>query len=202
MSLNVLIGDWILKLDSGELLNVHDQNRKKNLTSKLLLFVNTLVEGNGQIVAKSQIVDQVWGGHTSPENITQVINKLRVIFEDVDKNLFVNHPSIGYSLKFSSYSNLDVLGALENKSLCDNRSDIESSAPVQNSQVLQNSKYSPFIRYSWVVALVLIVFLVVKEEYKDFKVDDFKLNLKENSRLKICEYECHIREDDEKLYCE
>ncbi len=202
MSLNVLIGDWILKLDSGELLNVHDQNRKKNLTSKLLLFVNTLVEGNGQIVAKSQIVDQVWGGHTSPENITQVINKLRVIFEDVDKNLFVNHPSIGYSLKFSSYSNLDVLGALENKSLCDNRSDIESSAPVQNSQVLQNSKYSPLIRYSWVVALVLIVFLVVKEEYKDFKVDDFKLNLKENSRLKICEYECHIREDDEKLYCE
>lgn len=198
----MLIGDWILKLDSGELLNVHDQNRKKNLTSKLLLFVNTLVEGNGQIVAKSQIVDQVWGGHTSPENITQVINKLRVIFEDVDKNLFVNHPSIGYSLKFSSYSNLDVLGALENKSLCDNRSDIESSAPVQNSQVLQNSKYSPLIRYSWVVALVLIVFLVVKEEYKDFKVDDFKLNLKENSRLKICEYECHIREDDEKLYCE
>ncbi|HFQ5443383.1 TPA: transcriptional regulator [Vibrio vulnificus] len=202
MSLNVLIGDWILKLDSGELLNVHDQNRKKNLTSKLLLFVNTLVEGNGQIVTKSQIVDQVWGGHTSPENITQVINKLRVIFEDVDKNLFVNHPSIGYSLKFSSYSNLDVLGALENKSLCDNRSDIESSALVQNSQVLHNSKYSPLIRYSWVVALVLIVFLVVKEEYKDFKVYDFKLNLKENSRLKICEYECHIREDDEKLYCE
>ncbi|MFN1531595.1 winged helix-turn-helix domain-containing protein [Vibrio jasicida] len=198
----MLIGDWILKLDSGELLNVHDQNRKKNLTSKLLLFVNTLVEGNGQIVAKSQIIDQVWGGHTSPENITQVINKLRVIFEDVDKNLFVNHPSVGYSLKFSSYSNLVVLGAIENKSLCDNRSDIESSAPVQNGQMSKNSKYSPLIRCSWVVALVLIVFLVVKEEYKDLKVDEFKLNLKENSRLKICEYECHIREDNEKLHCE
>ncbi|WP_179944866.1 winged helix-turn-helix domain-containing protein [Vibrio owensii] len=196
----MLIGDWILRLDSGEVINVHDHQRKKNLTSKLLLFVNTLIEGNGEVVPKAQIVDKVWGGYTSPENITQVINKLRVIFDDVEKNLFVNHPSIGYSLNFSSYSHLERMIDDKGKSLIN-----ENNGMMVNEGIGLNpssSNLSWYARYLWVFPVVFSLFIVFKEEYTEIKVKESKDSLAKVADFSICNYKCYLRDDDEKLYCE
>ncbi|TDM53721.1 helix-turn-helix domain-containing protein [Aliivibrio fischeri] len=101
MQKNIIIGSYLVNLKTGALTNIKSKNQeKKTLTKKLLEFLIVLYEGEGKPVNKQDIIKKVWAGHTSPENITQTVNKLRLIFNDNNKNLIVNYQSIGYGLNY------------------------------------------------------------------------------------------------------
>ncbi|KLV09293.1 hypothetical protein ABT56_03645 [Photobacterium aquae] len=98
------LGKWILDLETGRLFLNNDLSAcVKVIPNKPLEFLSVLCCGNGQVVDKDIIVDAVWRGHTSPENITQTVNKLRILLDDYDKEIIVNVPGKGYILKYSEY---------------------------------------------------------------------------------------------------
>ncbi|MFV8413798.1 winged helix-turn-helix domain-containing protein [Vibrio owensii] len=108
MSKKLLIGKWVLDIDGGTIHYRDSPNKQRKLTKKLLQFITVLYEENGQVLDKKLIVERVWDGKTSSENITQTVNKLRGIFEDHKKDLIVNHPGKGYSLNFSVIDESDI----------------------------------------------------------------------------------------------
>lgn len=98
------LGKWILDLDTGRLSLEDDLSVcVKVIPNKPLAFLSVLCCGNGQVVDKDIIVDAVWRGHTSPENITQTVNKLRILLDDYDKKIIVNEPGKGYALNYKNY---------------------------------------------------------------------------------------------------
>ncbi|MUJ20920.1 winged helix-turn-helix domain-containing protein [Aliivibrio fischeri] len=107
MKKNIIIGSYLVNLKTGALTNIKNKNQeKKTLTKKLLEFLIVLYEGEGKPVNKQDIIKKVWAGHTSPENITQTVNKLRLILNDNNKNLIVNYQSIGYGLNYKEQRGL------------------------------------------------------------------------------------------------
>ncbi|KIF48811.1 hypothetical protein M445_05580 [Vibrio owensii 47666-1] len=90
----------MLDIEVGTIHYRDSPDKSRTLTKKLLQFVTVLYEQNGEVLDKKVIVERVWDGKTSSENVTQTVNKLRGIFEDHKKVLIVNHPGKGYSLNF------------------------------------------------------------------------------------------------------
>lgn len=200
-NVNLLIGEWVLNTQTGEVFNVFDEYRKKHLTSKPLLFVKTLVEGKGAIVTKTEIIDNVWGGYTSPENVTQVVNKLRVIFEDTNKEIFKNHPAKGYSLSFCEY-----FGPVDNKD--EDRSSVgvinQKEIHTTKTHNVSSTKYSivlHLIRYSGFFALLASILLILYKEIIGISVTNSVEKLTKPHVITIKDYTCEVRLENEKLYC-
>ncbi|MFV8413637.1 winged helix-turn-helix domain-containing protein, partial [Vibrio owensii] len=189
-NVNLLIGEWVLNTQTGEVFNVFDEYRKKHLTSKPLLFVKTLVEGKGAIVTKTEIIDNVWGGYTSPENVTQVVNKLRVIFEDTNKEIFKNHPAKGYSLSFCEY-----FGPVDNKD--EDRSSVgvinQKEIHTTKTHNVSSTKYSivlHLIRYSGFFALLASILLILYKEIIGISVTNSVEKLTKPHVITIKDYTC------------
>ncbi|HFQ5441771.1 TPA: transcriptional regulator [Vibrio vulnificus] len=121
MSKKLLIGDWVLDIELGTIHYRHSPDKVRKLTKKLLQFITVLYEANGDVLDKKLIVDRVWDGKTSSENITQTVNKLRGIFEDHKKILIVNHPGKGYSLNFSIIEDSPIEADNQSKKLREKR---------------------------------------------------------------------------------
>lgn len=206
-NVNLLIGDWVLNTETGEIFNVFDEDRKKHLTSKPLLFVKTLIDGNGDVVTKTQIIDEVWGGYTSPENVTQVVNKLRVIFEDTNKEIFRNHPAKGYSLSFCEYlpssNTIDNEDKTNHSSGSDSVIDKEENYAIKRHDV-NSTKFSimlKLIRYSGFLALLSSILLILYKEITGISVTNSVEKLPNPTVITIHDYTCELRLKNDKLYC-
>lgn len=205
----VLIGDWSLSLTSGELINVHDASRRKVLTHKPLLFVKTLCSGQGEVVPKQEIIEKVWGGFTSPENITQVVNKLRVTFEDKNKDIFVNFPGIGYALVFrflSTEVHTPVLSDARDKAVdASISSPLPQPAPIANTNNRlvnkSNSLYMLFKFTSYLIFCLTVIFVLIKEGNR-MSVERAVLNLETIGIEKISTSSCILNVEDKVLFCE
>ncbi len=169
----IIIGFYRINLKSGILTHINNKSlESKTLTKKLLEFLIVLYEGGGEPVTKNDIVDKIWGGYTSPENVTQTVNKLRIALNDHNKNLIVNYPSIGYGLNYK-----------------------EIKSPVFNKELLSKIKKNELIT---TIILILTSALAILFLYKtaihkiEYKLIDLnKLNLS-----------CEIIEKDSLLVCD
>lgn len=121
----------MLDIELGTIHYRHSPDKVRKLTKKLLQFITVLYEANGDVLDKKLIVDRVWDGKTSSENITQTVNKLRGIFEDHKKVLIVNHPGKGYSLNFSIIEGSPIEPDSQSKKLREKRiwSNINKTLP-------------------------------------------------------------------------
>jgi len=90
-----------------ELFHMKEQLKIRPKTSELLTF---LLEANGDIVTKKQILENIWGDVTVDEQVIfQSITELRKLFENID--VIKTHPRKGYSIaldvKLVSHENTD-----------------------------------------------------------------------------------------------
>ncbi|MEO3738495.1 winged helix-turn-helix domain-containing protein [Shewanella baltica] len=84
MSSAITIGDFILKVHTSEL--VHD-NESVKLEPLPLAFLCFLIENNGIIVTRTQLLESVWNNRVvSDDSIRKVVKRLREVFNDDAKS--------------------------------------------------------------------------------------------------------------------
>ena len=96
----IQIGELYVNIESGDVFLELSLPPFRRLTRKQLEFIIVFYHAGDTVVTKSQIINSVWGGVTSPESLTQMVNRVRFILDDKDKKLLRNIPGVGYSLVF------------------------------------------------------------------------------------------------------
>ncbi len=97
----IKVGDvYFINIENGDIFFVLSEPAFRRLTKKQLEFILVFYNAGDSVVTKRQIVDAVWAGVTSPESLTQMVNRVRSILDDKDKKLLINVPGIGYSMVF------------------------------------------------------------------------------------------------------
>ena len=97
----IKVGDvYFINIENGDIFSDLYEPAFRRLTKKQLEFILVFYNAGDSVVTKRQIIDAVWGGVTSPESLTQMVNRVRSILDDKDKKLLVNIPGIGYSMVF------------------------------------------------------------------------------------------------------
>lgn len=112
----LVFGELILNLSTGEVKCKLTNKILRKITKTPMNFIITLYKNNSLTVNKDELIVEVWGGYTSPENITQTVNKLRSMIDDREKKYIVNEPGKGYCLNFDTQ--YEVVKHKENCNKC------------------------------------------------------------------------------------
>lgn len=104
-NININVGDFIWQIESRELKKKSTAESAEEvvvLTPKQYQLLRCLYDAYPEIIDKEEIVEKVWGGRvTSPESLPQLIIRTRQTIRDEKKQILINEPGVGYSLKFS-----------------------------------------------------------------------------------------------------
>jgi len=92
----VTIGAWQVELDSGRMTC---GERRERLQPRVLHVLKFLVERQGKVVSKQQLLQEVWNGVAVTENaLAQTIPALRAIFSSDPTVRIETIPTLGYRL--------------------------------------------------------------------------------------------------------
>lgn len=194
----IKIGLYIVDVNTGIFYKDTDgDSSSKLLTNKQLKFIQLLCKNKGELVDKETIIQIVWGGATSPESLTQIVNKLRSIFDDKDKNILINYPGKGYSISFGEPCSLqtDSDGVPLITTLPINTNEYEKS---YKRTLSKNDKLS-IVSIFFLVLMMLIQFLgfLYINKYETQMVKIFNSNM-----ISLDEYNCSIQASKDILHCE
>lgn len=149
----IQVGELYINIDSGDVFLELSLSPFRRLTRKQLEFIVVFYHAGDSVVTKNQIISSVWGGVTSPESLTQMVNRVRFILDDKDKKLLRNIPGVGYSLVF-----FDVIESefeIENKDV-----DIlktETSTQLLDENIKPRKKTTLFRRFGYPQRLELLM---------------------------------------------
>lgn len=169
----IKVGELYINIESGDVFLELSLLPFRRLTRKQLEFVVVFYHAGDSVVTKSQIIDSVWGGVTSPESLTQMVNRVRFILDDKDKKLLKNIPGVGYSLVF-----FDVIESefeIENKD--EDILKAETSTQLLDENIKPRKKAMVFRRFGypqrlelWMISLcitqLVMLFIFIAREFK------------------------------------
>jgi DNA-binding winged helix-turn-helix (wHTH) protein len=92
----ITIGAWHVELDSGRMTC---GGRLERLQPRVLHVLKFLLQRQGKVVSKQQLLQEVWNGVAVTENaLAQTISTLRAIFSEDDSVRIETIPTLGYRL--------------------------------------------------------------------------------------------------------
>ncbi|MEC4724380.1 helix-turn-helix domain-containing protein [Shewanella sp. D64] len=189
----IKIGLYIVDMNTGIFYKDGDSNSKL-LTNKQLKFIQLLCKNKGGLVNKEIIIQIVWGGATSPESLTQIVNKLRSIFDDKDKNILINHPGKGYSISFGELHPLQT--------------DTDTMPLTTIPSINTNELYKTTLSKNDKISIVTIFFLVLMMliQFLGFiyinKHETQIVRIFNSDITSLDEYNCSIKANKDILYCD